>query len=165
MKAVATRSSTRAIANAEARQRAEQDRGGTPETIAKARVTPCPIDTLLERGVIDDGQAKDMEAIHAGYQIITQGVSVKISSPFRVDHGERNETERQAVVSGRYRLWSVKLRMAGKLWAQKVCVWVAADGLSLADCDERLRKRKGTARGLLLDGLAMYREVKRTGGI
>lgn len=134
--------------------------GPTPETKAKLRADPHCVDVLRDRGVIDGGQAKDMEDIEAGYRLVTQETAPRLSSPVRSDRGEIPERDWEIRCVTRYREWALDL-IGPRLISQKVCLMAAVDGMSLSDIDVRIRKREGTAKKLLLDGLRVYQAVKK----
>lgn len=134
--------------------------GATPETRSKLRVDAHMVEILLKRDVIDGGQAKDLEAIETAYGLITVGSKVKLSSPVKADRSQEDERDWQIRCVERYREWCLDL-IGPKLMSQRVCLFVAIEGMSLSDIDVRIRKREGTAKKLLLDGLLAYQHVKR----
>jgi len=135
--------------------------GGTPETVAKASVTKHASEMLLDRGVIDGGQFASLQAIEAGFRLITEAVTPKLSSLSRSDPGERGEGhwERRCVL--RYREWAADLVHAHKLPCQRVCLHVAVDGLTISAIADRMNHRDALIRLWLLDGLGAYHAVKR----
>jgi hypothetical protein len=148
------------------RQQAYEERvtrrvGGTPETVAKASVTKHASEMLLDRGVIDGGQFASLQAIEAGFRLITEAVTPKLSSLMRSDPGERGEGhwERRCVL--RYREWAADLVHSHRLPCQRVCLHVAIDGLTISALAERMHRRDGVIKLLLIDGLDAYHAVKR----
>jgi hypothetical protein len=148
------------------RQQAYEERvtrrvGGTPETVAKASVTKHSSEMLLDRGVIDGGQFASLQAIEAGFRLITEAVTPKLSSLMRSDPGERGEGhwERRCVL--RYREWAADLVAAHRLPCQRVCLHVAVDGLSISAIADRMNHRDALIRLWLIDGLDAYHAVKR----
>jgi hypothetical protein len=157
-----TRSEKAAIANAERLAKAQEEIGGTPETISKARVQPDILDVLLDKGVIDGGQLSDALAIRRAWQLITHPAQVKLSSLMRIDRGEQEVTAAAVECMRRYHDWShevVHKRKAG--YILRCCLWVIIDGSSLEECDRLAHKRKGTSRPWLVDGLKIYHAMKR----
>lgn len=134
---------------------------GTPETLAKQRVTMHATEMLLERGVIDGGQAANLLAIEAAWRLITEPVTPKLSSLMRCDPGERSEGDRERKLVVRYREWALDLIEQHRGLCQRVCLYVAVDSMTLAEIDERMNRRKGTAHDMLLTGLDVYHAVKR----
>lgn len=125
------------------RQQAYEERitrraGGTPETLAKQRVTMHEAELLLNRDVIDGGQFQSLLAIEAAFRLITEPVAPKLSSLMRSDPGERGEGDWERKIVVRYREWAADLLDAHKLPCQRVCLFVAVDSLSLSEIDARL---------------------------
>lgn len=135
--------------------------GGTPETLARASVTKHASEMLLDRGVIDGGQAANLLAIEAGFRLITEPVTPRLSSLTRSDPGERGEGERERRLVIRYREWALDLIERHRLHCQRVCLHVAVDSLTLAEIDQRMHQRKGLAHDMLQVGLDAYHAVKR----
>lgn len=135
--------------------------GGTPETVAKAMVTKHASEMLLDRGVIDGGQFASLQAIEAGFRLITEAVTPKLSSLMRSDPGERGEGHWERLCVLRYREWAADLMHACKLPSQMVCLHVAVDGMTLSAIAERMYCRDALVKLWLLAGLDAYHAVKR----
>jgi hypothetical protein len=135
--------------------------GGTPETVAKASVTKHASEMLMDRGVIDGGQFASLKAIEAGFRLITEAVTPKLSSLTRSDPGERGEGHWERLCVLRYREWAADLVAAHKLPCQRVCLHVAVDGLGISAVADRMNRHHGTIRVWLIDGLDAYHAVKR----
>jgi len=135
----------------------------TPETAAKiARKERDSMEELLLDGVIDESQHHDLYSIGRAYRLIAAPVDMKTWVPERVDRSQGVEPIGDMVCKDRYLAWYRDLVDRGRGIAYRVCIDVALDGMSLRFIEKaRIRKRHGTAKELLIEGLNAYRDIKR----
>lgn len=157
-----TRSERAAALNIERLAKAMEEVGGTPETIAKARVQPDILDVLLDKGVIDGGQLAEALAIRRAWHLITQPAQVKLSSLMRVDGGGQDMAASSVECLRRYKRWAFEMvheRKDGK--TMNVVLWVCVDGCSFREIAPIVRMGRDAVRKRFLAGLAVYHAVKR----
>ena len=134
-----------------------------PTTETRRKLMPHAIDTLLDRGVIDQSQASMLDQIARAYVLVTAGTGVRSSGWERVDGGRMpsGECPAEVMLMRQYARWWDRLKQASLARAMPVVVDVAVDGLSLNEISRRRRIDKRTAKRALVQGLACWAEAGR----
>ncbi|MFN3232919.1 MAG: hypothetical protein ACE363_12295 [Alphaproteobacteria bacterium] len=135
--------------------------GPTPQT-AK-RLKPHAVETLLDRGVIDESQAGMLDQIARAYGLITMGTDARISSWERVDGGRlpTDSLPSEVRLLRHYAAWWDRLSEYGLQRSMSVIIDVAVDGVSLNDLARARRMDKRTAKRLLIQGLDCWADAGR----
>ncbi len=146
----------------EANRIAKTGRPGPTSQTAK-KLKPHAIETLLDRGVIDESQAGMLDQIARAYVLITMGTNVRLSSWERVDGG-RLPTEAmpgEVRLLHHYAAWWQELCDNSLQRVMPIVLDVAVEGISLNDLARTRRMDKRTAKRLLLQGLDCWSDVAR----
>lgn len=135
--------------------------GPTVET--RRKLVPHAIETLLDRGVIDESQAAMLDHIARAYSALTAGTAIRLSAWERVDGGRMPSGEMPGEVRlmHHYAAWWDHLKSASLQRAMPIVIDVAVDGLSFNEIARRRRCDKRTAKRYLLKGLDCWADAGR----
>ena len=135
--------------------------GPTPET--RRKFVPHAIETLLDRGVIDESQAAMLDQIARAYSVLTAGTGVRLSTWERVDGGRMAADGMPGDVRlmRHYAAWWDHLKNASLQRAMPIVIDVAVDGLSFNEIARRRRCDKRTAKRFLMQGLDCWVDAGR----